>query len=192
MLELAPVGWVKIQMKNENLLLRMMKKSLFTIVVTMLVGCGEVKRETINTPETPFWRAAATGNIEAVKQHLDAGTALSEKDEKFGRPPLHWAAGRGRIEVAKLLISKGANVNSFDDQGATPLHEAAIDIGDRKSQMEMTKLLIDKGANVNARHVLDPFKGMTPLDLAIGIKRIETAKLIRKHGGKTKKELEAE
>jgi len=33
--------------------------------------------------------------------------------------------------------------------------------------------------------------GKTPLDLAIQLKRTETANLLRKHGGKTKKELEA-
>jgi hypothetical protein len=32
----------------------------------------------------------------------------------------------------------------------------------------------------------------TPLDVAIKYKRTETAELLRKHGGKTKKELEAE
>ena len=56
---------------------------------------------------------------------------------------------------------------------------------------EVVELLIAKGANVNARG----FLGITPLDRAIGYKPTEThpelADLLRKHGGKTKKELEA-
>jgi len=34
--------------------------------------------------------------------------------------------------------------------------------------------------------------GKTPLDLAIQLKRTETANLLRKHGGKTGEELKAE
>ncbi|SVD82708.1 uncharacterized protein METZ01_LOCUS435562, partial [marine metagenome] len=49
---------------------------------------------------------------------------------------------------------------------------------------EITELLIAKGADVNAK-IED---GKTPLDLAIHLKRTETADLLRKHGGKTGEE----
>lgn len=41
------------------------------------------------------------------------GIDVGLKDEN-GRTPLHLAAGEGHIEVIKLLISKGANINSID------------------------------------------------------------------------------
>ncbi len=50
--------------------------------------------------------------------------------------------------------------------------------------IEIVELLIANGADVNAKGA----DGKTPLDSADG----ETADIIRKHGGKTKKELEAE
>ena len=34
---------------------------------------------------------------------------------------LHYAAQRGRMEVAKLLINKGADVNAEGNEGITPL-----------------------------------------------------------------------
>ncbi|MDA7676875.1 ankyrin repeat domain-containing protein, partial [bacterium] len=65
----------------------------------------------------------------------------------------------------------------------TPLHYASAS-GDK----EIIELLIGKDADLNAT---DKF-GKTPLDLANMNGRTETADLLRKHGGKTKKELEAE
>ena len=67
------------------------------------------------------------GNIEAVKQHLDAGTDVEVKDNN-GFTPLHIATR----EVAELLIAKGADVNAIvasgQYQGKTPL-DAAIQVG---------------------------------------------------------------
>ena len=53
---------------------------------------------------------------------------------------------------------------------------------------EVAELLIANGAGVNVKSKF----GETPLDLAIGMDRTETADVLRKHGGKTGEELEAE
>jgi len=53
---------------------------------------------------------------------------------------------------------------------------------------EIDELLIANGADVNAK----TDAGVTPLDDAIGRKHSETIDLLRKHGGKTGKELKAE
>ena len=97
------------------------------------------------------------------------------------RPPdisIHDAAHDGNIEAVKQHLATGANVNAKGDAGGTPLQSAAY--GDHK---EIAELLIVKGADVNAKNI----RGVTPLDFAKG----EIANLLRKHGGKTKKELEA-
>jgi len=59
-------------------------------------------------------------NIEAVKQHLAAGTDVNAKTDQ-GWIPLHLAALGGYKEIVELLISKGADVNAKDDIGRTPL-----------------------------------------------------------------------
>ena len=110
-----------------------------------------------------------------------------------GRTPLLHAAGRGRNQVAELLIAKGADVNAKGYRERTALHGAA-----NGSWRGIAKLLIAKGADVNAKDRL----GKTPLDWAedavdddLGFKdkvsMKETAGLISKHGGKTGAELKA-
>ena len=49
-------------------------------------------------------------------------------------------------------------------------------------------MLITKGADVNAKDIDDK----SPLDFAIEDNHLEIADLLRKNGGKTKQELEAE
>ena len=111
------------------------------------------------------------------------------------------------IEAAKQAIADGADVNAKGERGLTPLHfavVAALDSGDNK----VIELLIANGADVNAEIGSGRHQGMTPLDItgvlseaATITKRlreqqgktddIPVADLLRKHGGKTKKELEA-
>jgi ankyrin repeat protein len=85
-------------------------------------------------------------------------------------------------EIVELLIAKGADVNVKSGFGQTPLHWAC------NEGRHVAELLIAKGADVNAKDE----EGFTPMDHAAigGNKKI--ADLLRKHGGKTGEELEAE
>ena len=146
---------------------------LTTIAAVVLVGCGE------SVPDISIHEANKEGNIEAVKQHIAAGTYVNAMYNS--RTPLYWAALGGHKEITELLIAAGANVNAKDMMGNfnTPLHCAVLE-----GQNEIAELLIAKGADVNAKND----GGETPLDGADG----ETADLLRKHGGKTSAELKAE
>ena len=90
-------------------------------------------------------------------------------------------------EVPELLIAKGADVNTKNKYGVTPLHFAA-----GYGRKETVELLITKGADVSAKVVSGPKQGLTPLDAANETSQTETADLLRKHGGKTGEELKAE
>ncbi len=95
-----------------------MKSILVSIVAAVvLVGCGP------QPPDSSIHNAALSGHIEAVKQHIAAGTDVNAKDG-WGMSPLHWAVERGRKETAELLIAKGADVNAKNDFGQTPLDRA--------------------------------------------------------------------
>jgi cytohesin len=177
---------------------------------------------TVKAPDISIHDAALEGNIEAVKQHLAAGTDVNAKilssvfkgDTPLDwaeTPPLDWAktetaallrkhggktgawldadksihtaARAGHIEAVKQHLAAGADVNAKLDRGYTALQFAA-----GRGHKEIAELLIAEGADVNAKDD----DGDTPLDQAILDKQTETADLLRKHGGKTKRKLEAE
>ncbi|MDP6084252.1 MAG: ankyrin repeat domain-containing protein [Verrucomicrobiota bacterium] len=153
---------------------------LTTIAAVVLVGCcTEPVPPATKPPDISIHDAVIGGNIEAIKRRLDADTDVNEKNEK-GWAPVHLMAVAGNKEIAELLIAKGANLNAITDFGWTPLH-----LADTK---EIAELLISKGVNVNTKNDA----GETPLDWAIKRKHTQTAKLLRKHGGKTSEELKAE
>ena len=87
-----------------------------TIAAVLLVGCGKSQQSTpqaetkptepvvvAKVPDIPLWKAAMNGNIEAVKQHLAAGTDVNARDED-GWTPLDWS-GVHEPEITKLLLS---------------------------------------------------------------------------------------
>ena len=94
---------------------------LTTIAAVLLVGCGP------SVPDISMYDAAEVGNIDAVKQHLAAGTDVNARD-KDGWTPLHPASYEGHQEIVELLIGKGADVNAKVEfgplQGMTPLDSA--------------------------------------------------------------------
>ena len=76
-------------------------------------------------PDISIHDAAKDGNIEAIKQHIAAGTDVNVKRE-YGFTPFHYAAYEGHKKIVELLIGKGADVNSKDALGLTPLDTANI------------------------------------------------------------------
>ena len=71
-------------------------------------------------------QTAIDGDIQAVKQHIAAGTDLNARSTG-NYTPLYFAAREGHKEVVALLIANGARVNAKSRYG-TPL-DKAVDKG---------------------------------------------------------------
>ncbi|MBZ9963128.1 ankyrin repeat domain-containing protein [Mesorhizobium sp. BR1-1-2] len=93
------------------------------------------------------------GDLAAVVAALDKGANVDEFD---GVTPLYIACERGNVELAKLLIKRGADVNLPVSWQRTPLYTA-----NKGGHADIVKLLLDGGADPN-----QVAKAQTPLHVA--------------------------
>lgn len=50
---------------------------------------------------------------------------LNLRSKKTGETFLHFAAAKGKLDIAKLFLEKGLSIYDFDDEGYFPIHSAA-------------------------------------------------------------------
>jgi uncharacterized protein len=60
-----------------------------------------------------------TGQLAKVQEALSSGADIHQQDEQ-GWTPLNWAAGKGDLEVVKLLLDHGADVSRVGRDQRTP------------------------------------------------------------------------
>lgn len=69
-----------------------------------------------------IWVAAADNNKDVVLCHLDSGNFNPNSKDPNGYTPIHAAASYGHIDLLKLLIERGGDINIQDREGDTALH----------------------------------------------------------------------
>ncbi len=82
--------------------------------------------ETKSKPEVDIHTAVVTDNLDALREHIDGGSNINERDPFGGSSPLISAAVFGKLEAAKMLIDGGADLNFQNNDGSTALHSAAF------------------------------------------------------------------
>jgi len=159
--------------------------SLKTLVNTSLVlllftsSCGQSgnkskaeannsieNKSVVETPKIEIQAAILSDNLEAVKQHIEAGTDINKKDAMSGSTPLITAVSFGKNEIAKALIDAGADLTPKNNDGATALHVAAF-----FCRVEIVQMLMDAKADKTSRNnfgataretVMGPFAEVKP------------------------------
>ncbi len=91
----------------------------------------------------PIHDAAGSGDVDHIKQLIDQGANIEERDETR-ETPLFAAALSGQTAVVRMLIERGADTHARNDRGMTPLHAAAFG-----GHLTVVRHLIDRGAKVN-------------------------------------------
>ena len=101
---------------------------ILTLGAMVIIGCS--KNEKTSKPAPPdmdIFKAASGENLEALKQHIAAGTDLNQRTPDGQKTtPLIAAAGMGQAEAVKMLIEAKADLNLQDKDGSTALHTAAF------------------------------------------------------------------
>ena len=88
------------------------------------------------------WGAACAGQLDAVARMLDANADV--EDLLNGRSALSVACKQGHVDVVRLLIENGADIESEDNDGRTPLRYAC-----EQQRLAVIRVLIDSNADVN-------------------------------------------
>jgi ankyrin repeat protein len=92
--------------------------------------------------KTPLRYAALRGHVKLCQLLLESGANASTP--RGGPPILVASAGRGKVEIVKLLVENGAAVDAVDSDGLTALQVASL-----LGHISVVTYLLDHGADVN-------------------------------------------
>ncbi|KAL6637243.1 hypothetical protein ACP70R_024815 [Stipagrostis hirtigluma subsp. patula] len=133
------------------------------------------KRDTAKgRSKTPLEHAVFGGNLPAVRYLLDHGADVHQESHVEGQEgitALHLAAEKGRCEIAKFLLSRGAPVDGKSCI-MTPLHFAI-----RDGHESTLKILLDHHADPNKQVCR-----LTPLEMALRTPSLSCLKLLIQAG----------
>lgn len=143
-----------------------------SLIFLLLPACAQQNNNTkadsgADKPKIEIQEAVISGNLEAVEQHIAAGSDINQQEPFSNSSPLISAATFGKIEIAKALIDAGADLTIKNNDGSTALHVAAF-----FCRVEIVQMLIDAKANKAIQNnfgatpretVMGPFADMKPI-----------------------------
>lgn len=130
------------------------------------VNIGDVNMKNSHGLTPLHFAAEHDGNAKVVEVLASMGADVNAKTKESsgGLAPLHIAATYGNLEVAKILVSNGADVGGKENNGFTPLHIAAVSKNTSGGRsLEVAKFLVSKGVDINVKSTEGSY---TPLGLA--------------------------
>ncbi len=162
---------------NFNVLHFSAEKGHTEIVKLLIVNGADIEAKVESILDTPLSRAVRKERKATVEALISMGANVNTTNA-IGSTPLHFAAISGNLDIVRLLLENGAEVNAKtnggDLPGVTPIHAAAFE-----GQTRIVELLLVKGADINAVTQ----SGYTPLRRSVDQGDLVMAKLLLEKGG---------
>ena len=117
--------------------------------------------------------AARNGSVLGVQHFLENGVSVDETKDVYRNTALHRAVKRGHIDVVRLLVERGANIEAKESDKSTPLYLAAM-----LGHTDIARYLLDCGANIESQG----YYKRTPLSVATFYKNIDVFRLLIERG----------
>ena len=128
--------------------------------------------------------AAINGQIEVVMTILEHGLEVDQRDKDYiNTTPLHDAVENGHIAIVKLLLIYGADINAVTNDGESILHTMlhGRNLEEPYPEQKMLEVMMEL---LNDKYKIDLnlkcCKGLTPLETAIKLGRLNMTKMIAK------------
>lgn len=144
-------------------------------IVRLLLARGVRVDAQTHAGKVPAFRKPGTNSGSKGQGIVRGGwPERGERDPIPGaKTALLYAAREGHVEVAKLLLAAGADIEKADADGVTPLLMAVLN-----GQVPLAHYLIGRGANVRAAD----WYGQTPLYAAVDLRNLDVAGPSRDNG----------
>ena len=128
---------------------------IFIILLSAMTGCGNSdessnsgeKENNIEAPNLDLHMAIYMRDLDAIRQHIKAGSDLNIEEPTRKSTPLITAAALDEPDAAQILIDAGAKINATNLEGSTALITAAA-----FGKTKVAKVLIDGGADLNIQN----------------------------------------
>jgi 26S proteasome non-ATPase regulatory subunit 10 len=156
--------------------------------IRLLCDCGG--KDILEARDSSGWTAlmiaSSAGRAETVEQLLYAGADAIAANPR-GQTSLHYAASKGHLDVAKVLLEQGpggGDVNARDGSKQCPLHRAATTGNDAIVRLLLSPPMAKNGAKREKTRVNPQDRlGNTPLHLAFDSGNGSTAIILIEEGG---------
>ncbi len=161
-------------------------RAVLIVSALALGACAQTPTRPQPTADTPatetlsdeakvafFVHHARAGDLQALAADLDAGINIDSIDT-LSQTALIAAVSQNRFDTTKLLLERGANVETADPAGWTPLIHATY----AAASLDVLKLLVEHGADINAAND----RGVTALYLASSVGREDQVLFLLAHG----------
>ena len=160
------------------------------LAAILMVGCGKQQPTPEEKADKPVSENIThpklnTKPVNSPAEEIPPGPPIKNPTSKPKTPEITiWDAARtGDAEAIRQYLAIGTDIDAKDEGGWVPLHSAS-----GAGHKEIVKMLLAGGADAN----LPALSGKTALDYASRAGHKETADLLRKHGGKTRVEMQAQ